>query len=248
MDKLEPIYSAIKEISDELIKNGEGWSKQLGSSKNYICTPDLKHWTFGKSVGDDGKYHYNGGVAKEYLYRLGFENVLVHPNKEIRKKYTEAFLIWADKVKGYPIVEKFHNDQAGNKRFELLIHKSLLKFPLLSPPASKKDPIEEFDEGFKRQIVIEVSTRDRKLTVSAKKIYGAKCAVCTFDFGEYYGDHGDGFIEIHHLVPIAEGSRKTTIEDVRPVCSNCHRMLHRGKTTLTIEDLKDIIEKNRNSK
>jgi 5-methylcytosine-specific restriction endonuclease McrA len=248
MEKLELIYSAIRETSDELIKNGDAWSKQLRSSKNYICTPDLQHWTFGKSVGDDGEYHYNGGVAKDYLYRLGFENVLSHPKKEIRQKYTEAFLIWADKVKGYPIAEKFHNDQSANKRFELLIHKRLLEKFKSPAPASKKDPIEEFDEGFKKEIVIEVSTRDRKLTAAAKKKYGTKCAVCSFDFGAYYGDHGDGFIEIHHLVRIAEGSRKTTLEDVRPVCSNCHRMLHRGNTMLTNEQLKDIIEKKKNSK
>ena len=245
MDKLDVIYAAIRETSDDLIENTEAWKRELGSSKNYICTPDLKHWTFGKSVGANGEYHYNGGVAKKRLYNIGFVDILSNPDKDIKEKYIQAFLTWADKVKGYPIVEKFHNDQSSTKRFELLVHKSLLEATKSAVPTSEKDPIQNFDEGFKKHIVKEVSSRDPRLTAAAKKLYGTKCSVCDFDFGKYYGDHGDGFIEIHHLHPIARGSRKSTVEDVRPVCSNCHRMLHRGNNIMTVEELKSIINQSR---
>jgi putative restriction endonuclease len=56
------------------------------------------------------------------------------------------------------------------------------------------------------------------------------CSVCGFDFGKTYGDLGRGFIEAHHLTPVAElePRSKTTLEDLIAVCSNCHRMLHRS--------------------
>jgi len=65
------------------------------------------------------------------------------------------------------------------------------------------------------------------------------CVICDFDFLATYGEIGRGFIEAHHKVPVArlEPGAKTRTEDLAPVCSNCHRMLHRSGD-LTIDDLK----------
>lgn len=49
---------------------------------------------------------------------------------------------------------------------------------------------------------------------------------------------------MHHLIPISNGKRVSTIKDLVPVCSNCHRMLHKGNVTLDIEDIKEMIKKN----
>lgn len=70
-----------------------------------------------------------------------------------------------------------------------------------------------------------------------------ECEVCSFDFREAYGPRGDGFIEAHHTVPVAEldGAAKTKLRDIALVCSNCHRMLHHG-TLLTVEQLRAILE------
>ncbi|HEY4617823.1 MAG TPA: HNH endonuclease [Flavobacterium sp.] len=76
----------------------------------------------------------------------------------------------------------------------------------------------------------------------AKLKWKTDCWICGFNFTERYGNLGNDFIEIHHLIPISEGERETTIEDVRPVCSNCHRMIHKRKKMLTIQELKNIIE------
>ncbi len=49
-----------------------------------------------------------------------------------------------------------------------------------------------------------------------------------------YGAHGEGFIEAHHETPLAERNieEETRIEDLRMVCANCHRMLHRRYTLI----------------
>lgn len=67
----------------------------------------------------------------------------------------------------------------------------------------------------------------------------ASCSVCDFDFGETYGELGRGFIEAHHIVPVAklEPGAKTRLKDLAAVCANCHRMLHRSGY-LSIEDLR----------
>ncbi len=69
------------------------------------------------------------------------------------------------------------------------------------------------------------------------------CEVCEFSFVDKYGEIGEGFIEAHHLFPISELREETLtkIEDIALVCSNCHRMLHRRRPWLTLENLKILI-------
>ncbi len=72
------------------------------------------------------------------------------------------------------------------------------------------------------------------------------CEVCRFDFQLIYGAHGTGFIECHHITPIAgNGKRITRIEDLALVCSNCHKMLHRRNTNgsyYSLNELSNLIE------
>lgn len=71
------------------------------------------------------------------------------------------------------------------------------------------------------------------------------CEVCSFDFKKRYGDHGEGFIECHHIKPLSEydDEKETKLSDLALVCSNCHRMIHARKNWLTVEELKKIISK-----
>lgn len=68
------------------------------------------------------------------------------------------------------------------------------------------------------------------------------CEVCTVDFLKVYETRGDGFIEAHHKKPVSslDGTEKTKVTDLALVCSNCHRMLHRGTPLLSVEQLKEI--------
>ena len=69
------------------------------------------------------------------------------------------------------------------------------------------------------------------------------CRVCGFDFLRVYGEVGRGFIEAHHTKPVAElGTNETVrVQDLLPVCSNCHRMLHRKYPSMDWRQLKDCV-------
>jgi 5-methylcytosine-specific restriction protein A len=78
-----------------------------------------------------------------------------------------------------------------------------------------------------------VNRYERSATARRKCIehHGAICAVCSLDFKLTYGQIGEGFIHVHHIVPISsigETYVLDPIEDLVPVCPNCHAMLHRG--------------------
>jgi len=83
-------------------------------------------------------------------------------------------------------------------------------------------------EGGRRHLLVEMSLRDAKIARLRKAHDEFRCQVCGFKFIEQYGEYGEGFAECHHLEPFENNqeSRETTLNDLRTVCSNCHRMLH----------------------
>ena len=66
-----------------------------------------------------------------------------------------------------------------------------------------------------------------------------RCEICGFDFKDAYGELGDEFCEVHHLLPLskADGVVRTAVEDLAIVCSNCHRVIHRTDPMPSIPDL-----------
>jgi len=72
-----------------------------------------------------------------------------------------------------------------------------------------------------------------------------RCEVCDFDFQEQFGDLGKDFIECHHKKALSTllPGQKTKLSDLALVCSNCHRMLHRGKPWPSVDQLRAMIQK-----
>jgi len=99
---------------------------------------------------------------------------------------------------------------------------------------------------FKKHKVYE---RDQKLVKQKKSNMLKKngrlfCEVCEFDFNDRYGDRGDGYIECHHNVAISElpNGYKTKQDDLTLLCSNCHRMIHRKRPWVTVEELLGLMK------
>lgn len=105
----------------------------------------------------------------------------------------------------------------------------------------------EFTEGTVRQVTINAYERDSKARAACITRYGAICQVCEFNFEAIYGAIGKGFIHVHHIVDIAtvgESYQVDPINDLLPVCPNCHAMLHTKTPAMSIEKLKQIIDSN----
>jgi 5-methylcytosine-specific restriction protein A len=88
--------------------------------------------------------------------------------------------------------------------------------------------------------------RNRSLAAQAKKLLGATCQVCKFDFGSVYGALGDGYIEAHHLTPLAELPADTRVQlnpgtDFAVLCANRHRMVHAGGKCAALEDVRGAV-------
>ena len=89
--------------------------------------------------------------------------------------------------------------------------------------------------------------RSRKNRTIATFLHGSKYQVCGFDFEDFYGDLGKGYIEVHHVHPLAmqSGAHEVNPEtDLVCLCSNCHRMIHKnGGDVLSVEELKEHLQR-----
>jgi 5-methylcytosine-specific restriction endonuclease McrA len=95
----------------------------------------------------------------------------------------------------------------------------------------EKEEHEVFPQEENRKSVTSHLQRERsRYLATGRKIHDKyTCQVCGMRFKDIYGELGEDFAEAHHVIPLSKlrGQVKTRIEDLRTVCANCHRMLHR---------------------
>lgn len=98
-------------------------------------------------------------------------------------------------------------------------------------------------EGAVLEVTLNRYERDPEARQACLKHYGLACAVCEMTFGDVYGDIGRDFIHVHHLDQLAMGGERKTdpIEHLRPVCPNCHAMLHKRTPPVSIPELRKML-------
>lgn len=91
-----------------------------------------------------------------------------------------------------------------------------------------------------------VTTYERSPEARARCIahHGTACVVCGFDFGRQYGPTAEGFTHVHHLTPLGvlrQEHEVDPVRDLRPVCANCHAVIHMDGGCRTIKEVKAMI-------
>lgn len=102
-------------------------------------------------------------------------------------------------------------------------------------------------EGIQKTITATIYERNPKARAECLKHWKYNCVVCGFNFEKTYGELGKNYIHVHHVNQIASIKKEyeiDPIDDLRPVCPNCHSMIHRNKEVLTIDELKNLLKKN----
>lgn len=102
-----------------------------------------------------------------------------------------------------------------------------------------------YPEGFLKRITVNAYEREPAARQACLEYWGYSCQVCGFKFEEIYGDLGKEFIHVHHITPLATAREDYTvdpIEDLRPVCPNCHAMLHRHSRVMGLDELRALMK------
>lgn len=101
-------------------------------------------------------------------------------------------------------------------------------------------------EGASQSITVNAYERNGEARRACIEHYGCKCAVCGFDFQMTYGEIGEGYINVHHIKPLASIKSEyivNPIADLRPVCPNCHAIIHRSTPPFTIDEVREMLGK-----
>ena len=102
-----------------------------------------------------------------------------------------------------------------------------------------------YTEGATRQTTVNAYERNRKAVEKCKAVQGTACVVCRMDFATRYGAEFAGFIHVHHLKQLSEVGGEYVVDpdaDLRPVCPNCHAVIHHGGRLRGIAEVRHLLE------
>ena len=105
---------------------------------------------------------------------------------------------------------------------------------------------QKFQEGAPVQILLTRYERNPAARAQCIEHHGTKCAVCDVSLAERYGPETSRLIHVHHLKPLAKagaGSNVNPVRDLRPVCPNCHAVIHLTDPPLSIKQVRAMLRK-----
>ena len=101
-------------------------------------------------------------------------------------------------------------------------------------------------EGAVSHVSVNAYERNQEARRKCIEHYGVTCQICGFNFEKRYGEAGKDFIHVHHLKQISEIGETyqiDPIQDLRPICPNCHAIIHKRKPPYSIEEVKNILRR-----
>jgi HNH endonuclease len=102
----------------------------------------------------------------------------------------------------------------------------------------------QFFEGAAKNVSVNAFERNSAARLACIAHFGWACQACGLDFEQRYGVLGSEFIHVHHIRPLSElriEYEVNPVKDLRPVCPNCHAMIHRSDPPLSVEVLAKLI-------
>lgn len=105
-------------------------------------------------------------------------------------------------------------------------------------------PVGAYVEGTTRRILVNAVERDPRARRACIAHFGPACVVCGMNFAAHYGPRAAGLIHVHHLAPLASlatAREVDPIRDLRPVCPNCHAVIHRQDPPYTPEEVAHML-------
>jgi 5-methylcytosine-specific restriction protein A len=186
--------------------------------------------------------HWSGEDKLVHRVMIDFE-VILNPIKDplltidILNEGNLAKVNWTPQSSGIEINPEF-TDELEAVWFDFLTTQEIRHNPFKE---TEKDEQKVYTEGTPNQVLITKYERNPYARKTCINHYGLSCIICGINFKEKYGEIGKDFIHVHHLKQVADIGKEYKIDpitDLRPVCPNCHAMIHKRKEPYTIEEIK----------
>ena len=129
--------------------------------------------------------------------------------------------------------------------------RALTALSFVPEPLSKRQRLPRsipLKEGAQRARWVTAYERNPRARSRCLRHYGSTCAVCGLDFGQAYGPEAVNCIHVHHLESLADraGPHEVhPVRDLRPVCPNCHAVIHAGGKVRSLRQVRLMLQRAR---
>lgn len=188
-------------------------------------------------------------VMETRLTGLGVRNRTGIPWKTLRTQLTSRcpYTRWFSVIDNYVTLVDRESASANTEVRATLsaINKSSTGQGTRNVPALPEEIVKpgQLLEGARKSIEVNAYERNpvaRKVCIA---FYGPICVVCGFKASEVYGPLTEGLIHVHHVKPLSKIDERYEVDpiaDLRPVCPNCHAVIHWDGYCRTIEEVKQL--------
>jgi 5-methylcytosine-specific restriction protein A len=214
----------LNQATEFLVNNGMNRNSALDYIYNYSYLIQGKLFT--RTTNSYGTEYYLHKIYEENG-RDGLQNALISLSQHID---------YYEEKSGSAVLErkKIYN------KYLLLLDKK----PDQTVYPDEVDENVKYSEGKTKHVLVNNYERNQVARQKCIEYYGAFCQVCNFDFEKVYGSIGKDFIHVHHIIEIATIGKEYSvnpINDLIPVCPNCHSMLHKKKPAYFVAELKQMM-------
>lgn len=246
-EELEKYYEKYK--SNEVVKWSCGNTKKIISGDYFYL---LKQGKYGSGIIGYGNIVSSPYNEKHYDVEYASKGKLalfIDIRFEYLQKPSSPILIEREELQKLDLNCKIWNAQGSGKTIPYGIEVKLTELLNSRAKLNEFTYPEEISgpslyEGASNSIFVNAYERNPEARRKCLEKWGYNCAVCNFHFELFYGSLGRRYIHVHHLTPISSVGREYEIDpeqDLRPVCPNCHAMLHRENPPISIEELKEQV-------
>lgn len=180
------------------------------------------------------KYDHTDQLIQWLISKAREKSGLVIPQLHGRSDVEKTIVRDNDGLKP---LEKREDDSATDAKVELIT-------PCIFPDEVQGD--DKIFEGARQQIVVNAYERKPEARRRCIEHYGLTCVVCAFDFALVYGAVGEGLIHVHHLRELSEIGEEYEVDpirDLRPVCPNCHFVIHQRRLCFSIDEVRAFLRR-----
>lgn len=229
--------TAERKLYANLIKNGKVFIAKIDPGSIQFAPSKFAGYLKNGSTHDQLRRKRDGRITNRHINRI-----------------LNAYVHWRDPK--YPMIEAAFLDYCTARdivpsRFKKTRRRYWIIGDVDTLPGTEYRSPDEIGadllkEGEKLQVFVNKYERSAAARNLCIRHYGLKCVVCDLQFEERYGDIGKGCIHVHHVVPLKDlklGYTVDPVRDLRPVCPNCHWMLHVNGEAMTIASLRAIVQK-----
>ncbi len=202
-----------------------------------------------------------GLIAIGYVERSPYEDV--HWDEDRKKKGERALFVFAawEYFSSDPVIPREHlnhdpfnavywntqksgitiSDDIGDileRQFRDAISQEVVYLPNEVQEGAR------YPEGATRRVTVNAYERNPEARRRCIEHHGTICCVCKTDLGQVYGTVADGRIHVHHLRPLSQIGKSYTVDaikDLKPVCPNCHMVIHLRDPPYSIDEVRNLI-------